>query len=221
MRAHEPLAQRVGQLGKSTPDRVDPGRLEIERQEIGLGEVAIVVRLLLAPHRLGHVPGRVPEQRILGDAPARFHDVDLPPDLELDRLLDEAERVHVLDLGLRPERGRSARTDGDVGITAEAPLLHVPVADVEIDQDLPELREVAHRFRPRADVGLGDDLDQRHAGAVQVDPRGFDAFTSLGVERLARVLLEVDPDEPDPLVTGAVIGRDLDVASFAERTIVL
>ena len=118
---------------------------------------------------------------------------DLPPRLELDRLHDEAHRVHVLDLAARPELGRPLRPHADVDVGPQRALLHVAVAGAEIAQDLPELPQVLGRLLGAADVGPRDDLHQRDAGAVQVDEGqlGVDV-----VHRLAGVLLEVDALDP-------------------------
>ena len=54
----------------------------------------------------------------------------------------------------------------------KAALLHVAVADAEVRRGC---ARSALRYAPassaRAEVGLADDLEQRHAGAVEVDPR--------------------------------------------------
>jgi hypothetical protein len=52
---------------------------------------------------------------------------------------------------------------------------------------------VGHRLRGRAHVGLGDDLEEGRAGAIQVGARH--AVEAL-VQELARVLLEVRAREP-------------------------
>ena len=75
-------------------------------------EVAVVVRLFLAAHRAGLVAVRVVEARLLHDLAAALDQLDLPLDLEVDRPLDEAEGVEVLDLGAGAElrlcpRGRT------------------------------------------------------------------------------------------------------------------
>ena len=177
------------------------------------------MRLFLAPHRLGHVPRRVPEERFLNDAPSRFDQRDLPVDFVGDCLLHVAEGVQILDLGLRAEGCLAARTDRDVRVAAEAPLLHVAVADIEVDDDLLQFREVVIRLLAGADVGLRHDLDQRDPGAIEIDAGGGDPFLAFRMERFPRVLLEVDPDEADSLLLAAHM--DVDRTPLAEGTIVL
>ena len=93
----------------------------------------------------------------------------LARDLRVDALHHEAERVHVLELGLGAELGRADRADGDVGVAAQRALLHVHVADAELAQRLAQQLQPVARLLGRVDVGLGDDLRQRRAAAVVVD----------------------------------------------------
>src|SRR5690606_11686265 len=96
-------------------------------------------------------------------------------------------------------------------------LLHVAVADLEVLEDLLELREPGPRAGRRTQVRLGDDLDQRHTGPVQVDrgPAGQPI-----VQRLARILLEVDATDPHAL-HGAVPLLDLQPAVRLQRLVEL
>ena len=57
----------------------------------------------------------------------------------------------------------------DVRVDAKASLLHADVADVEILQYLPKRPQIRAGFLCRAHVGLAHDLDQRNAGAIEVD----------------------------------------------------
>ena len=82
----------------------------------------------------------------------------------------------------------------DVGVAAERALLHLAVGDAQVAERQPELLEAASGVGRAADVGLGDDLQERDARAVEVDlgePAG-------GVRQLAGVLLEVDAGQPAP-----------------------
>ena len=65
-----------------------------------------------------------------------------------------------------------------------------------------------------AELGPGDDLDERHAGAVEIDVRDRAV-----VHVLAGVLLEVDPDQRHR--DHAVGGDDVDRAALAQRLVVL
>ena len=123
------------------------------------------------------------------DRAAVLEDLDLPARLVLDRLLDVAVGIDVLDLAARAQRTAGpAHRDVDVG--AQIALLHVAVAGAEVAQDGAQLLHIGRRLLRRAHVGIGDDLHQRGAGAVEVD------HGRVGIEvvdRLAGVLLQVQP----------------------------
>ncbi len=163
-------------------------------QEVGVGEVAVVVRLFLGAHRAGLALVRIVEAGLLVDGAAVLEDGDLAPGLDLDRLRDEAHRVHVLDLAARAEFGRTLRADRDVDVGAEVALLHVAVAGAEVAQDLADLADEFRRFFGPADVGHGDDLHEGDAGAVEIDVGELRIHV---VDRLAGVLFEVDVVDAD------------------------
>jgi hypothetical protein len=110
-------------------------------------------------------------ERLLLDLSPGLGDRRLARDLGGDAALDEAEAVHVLELGLRPELNRAGGPDRDVGVASEAALLHVHVGDSELAQRRAEQGQPLTGLRTGADVGLGDDLHQRRAAAVVVDER--------------------------------------------------
>ena len=109
------------------------------------------------------------------------------------------ERVHVLDLAPRPQLVRAGGADGDVGVDAERPLLHLGVRDAELDDRLAEQLQEALRLLGGVDVGRGDDLDERGAAAVVVDERVLGAAdaprAAADVDVLRGVLLEVRADD--------------------------
>ena len=57
----------------------------------------------------------------------------------------------------------------DVGVDPQAAFLHVAVGDAQVVQQQLQLGEIGLGLGGRAQVGLADDLQQRRAGAVQVD----------------------------------------------------
>jgi hypothetical protein len=179
------------------------------------GEVAVVVRVFLAAHRPRLAAVGVEQHRGLLDRQAVLDAIDLPLDLEVDRLLQEAEAVEVLDLAPRAE-GLPGAADADVGVAAEAPLLHVAVADAEPDDQRVQRARVLHRLDARAHVGLGDDLQQRRAGAVEVDPGHA---VEVLVQALAGVLLEVRARQPH--AARPALQHEVDPAALDDRHLVL
>ena len=165
---HEALPLRVGQLRQVLLQGVDIGLRQLQRQQVGVGEIAVVVRLLLGAHGASHALHAVVEPRLLLDRPAVLDHVDLAACLRLDGLADEADRVDVLDLAAGAQLlARPAHRDVHVG--AQVPLLHVAVAGAEIAQDGAHLGDEGLRLPGGAHVGPGHDLHQRHARAVEVD----------------------------------------------------
>src|SRR5205807_4802837 len=69
---------------------------------------------------------------------------------------------------------------------------HVAIVDAEVLQDRAHLDDVLPRVVGAAQVGLGHDLHQGNAGAVEVDERRLRLLDGAGVEQLSGVLLEVD-----------------------------
>ncbi len=170
--------------------------------EIGLGEIAVVARLLLVPLGPGDSGGVVPAAGLLGSrsqlGAGRPPLLPLPRGLVDERPLDRAEAVHVFDLADRRLRDHSL--DGDVEVHVrvdpQAPLLHVAVAHAEVHQEQLQLVEPGSCLLWAAEIGLRDDLAQRRAGPVEVDP-AVGLAGRLVVHALARVLLEVHADDAD------------------------
>jgi hypothetical protein len=102
------------------------------------------VRVFLGAHRARLAALRIEEARLLDDLAAILDELDLPAHLELDRLLEEAERVEVLDLAARSER-RAGLAHGDVRVATERPLLHVAVADADPAHQRMQRLRVRHR----------------------------------------------------------------------------
>jgi hypothetical protein len=167
--AHEALAAGVGELGHLRFHAVDFLLGDHQGQEIGIGKIAVVLRVLLGAHRASLIALRVVEPRFLLDASAVFQHLDLPPRLELDRALHEAEGVQVLDLAARAELSLPGLPDRDIGVAAKRSLLHVAVADADPDDQGVQRARVGDRFLCTSQVGLGDNLQKRRAGAIEVD----------------------------------------------------
>ena len=83
----------VGQFGQFGAQPLDPFRVELQRQQVGIGEIAVIVRVLLRAHRPGHAAAAVEQPRLLLDRAALLDQLDLAARLVLDRLHDKAHRV--------------------------------------------------------------------------------------------------------------------------------
>ena len=157
------------------------------------------MRLLFGAHAVGLAFGGVVEPRLLLDPAAGLQHLLVALDLVLQRLADEAERVDVLHFGLGAELALPTRTNADVGVAAQRAFFHVAVAHAGVEDDFLQPRQVFLGFVGRGDVGLADDLDQRHAGAVQVDRGPLAAVGQAVVQALARVFFQVHARDADAL----------------------
>src|SRR5436190_717525 len=91
--------------------------------------------------------------RLLHDLSAALDHFDLTPRLVFDRLLHEADRIHILDLAARTQRiARLAHRDVDVA--AHRAFVHVAVAGPKIAHDRAQLGEVGRRLVRSAHVGF-------------------------------------------------------------------
>ncbi len=213
----ETLALGVRQLRQLRGGLGDEGGVDLQWQQIGVGEVAVVIGLLLGAHGPRLVPLGVVEPSLLDDLAAPLQHLDLTPHLELDGPLQEAEGVDVLDLGAGAEGRLALGAHRDVGVHPEGPLLHVAVADADPAHQLVDLAGIGHRLLGGAQVGLGDDLEQRCSRPVQIDPG---VAMKILVQRLARVLFQVGPGDAD-LLEGPVLQQDLDLTLADDGVLVL
>src|SRR5690606_12553386 len=159
----------VWQFGQLGANGVNVDVVDDDRQQIRLGEVAVVVSDFLAAHGTGLVAVGVVQAGFLDDAAAVLDDIDLALCFVQDRLLDKAERVDVLDLGAGAELGVALAAHRDVGVAAHRALRHVAVGNAQIKNDRMQLLEVGDCLLGAAQFRLGNDLQQRRAGAVEVD----------------------------------------------------
>jgi len=193
----------------------DIGLREFERQQVGIGEVTVIVRLFLGTHRARFALDAVEQPRLLIDRAAILDDVDLPARLDLDRLTDEADRIDVLDFAARAKlAARLSHRNVDIG--AQVALFHVAVAGAQIAQDGPEFGDVGLRLLGRAHVGLGHDFHQGNARAIEID---VGIVGMLVVQRFAGVLLKMEALDAD--AHALAVDVDLDFALADHRLFVL
>ena len=165
----------------------------VDRQQIGIREVAIVVRFFLAAHRPRLFAVGVEEPRLLHDFAAAFDELDLPRGFDLDRFLDEPERVQVLELRARAELRLAAPAHRNVRVATERAFLHVAVADLEVADERVNLAHVGAGFGRRAQIGRGHDLEQaacrRDSGRCPTCRRSPRAATCRRPPRDARAMI--------------------------------
>jgi hypothetical protein len=111
--------------------------------------------------------------------------------------------------------------DVDVRLEPHVAHLHLPLGDAEELDELLQLLGEQGDVPRRLEVGLGDDLQQRRAGPVQVDDAVVDAEPAGGlVQQLAGVLLQVRPADADRHRPPGVVGQ-LERPLAAQRLVVL
>jgi hypothetical protein len=101
--------------------------------EDGLREVSVIVGLLTAPHRSRPPLVIIPEPLFLCDLPPPRKDLDLALNLIIQGLLKKSEGVQILYFDFRSEFFRSLGSHGNIGVTAQAPFLHVPVTNAQVN----------------------------------------------------------------------------------------
>ena len=114
------------------------------------------MRLFLGAHGAGLTLGRIKQTRLLLDLAAVLDHLDLAPRLVLNRLLDIAIGIDVLDLasgaqvaeatGFAELRVAADPTNRHVHVGAQIALLHVAVAGAQINQYGPQLLHIGRRL---------------------------------------------------------------------------
>ena len=194
---------------------------DLEGRDVRIREGAVVVGVFLVAQDVTTGELGVPAAGLLRDRAAGFEFADLAGGLVDDRVADARDRVEVLGLGAGAEFRGAPATDGHVAIAAQLALLHVAISDAGLGEHRDEGAKESLGFGRGTQVRLGDDLEERHAGAVVVDQRA-----AARVAELAHVFLEVGMVDADELVLAHHIARgarelDLDLAADDDREILL
>ncbi len=109
----------------------------------------------------------------------------------------------------------------DVGVAAQAPLLHVAVRDFEIREQQPQFFEIAFGLGGSPQVGLRDDFEERSAGPVEID-LAVGPLPRFVVHIFSGVLFEMRADDPDLAFRGRFgLGVDFEPAVVADGKVVL
>jgi len=181
-------------------------------RQVRVREVPIVVRLFLAAHRDGLPLPLVPGPGLLDHGAPVLQDAFLARDLVLDRLVDEAKRVDVLELGAGPKLLLTNRANRHVGVAAERTFLEVAIIDTDEHQHIPKLPEIRLGFRRTPQIGVAHDFNQRRTPAIEIDQRHRARTRPVNV--LRRVLFDVNAGDPDSL--GLSIDFDVEVPLAVE-----
>ena len=167
-------APRAARAARRARPRASP-RVGAIGDQVGLGEVAVVVRLLLRAQRGELAAGRDRSGASPArPSPPRLDDLALALDLGArSRARRKRNEFMFFSSVLVPELVGAGRPHRDVGVDAQRALLHVRRRRRRAARSVARSSSSHSRaLRRRAQVGLGDDLDQRRAAAVEVDERG-------------------------------------------------
>ena len=214
----ETLDFGVGQLRQRGAHPIDPLAAQLQRRQVGLGEVAVVLGAFLAALHYRAPPVLVPAHGHLLYRAAAIKQRRLAGHLVGDGVAYCLERIEVLDLDLDAVFAAGGLVGGaqaQVDLTTHGALFHVARVDAQVTQDRTQLDQIAIGFVGAAQVRFGDDLHQRHAGPVQIhqaDP--------VRMNRLAGVFFQMRPADADaPRLT--VVAVNDQKAVVAERQLVL
>ncbi len=137
----------------------------------------------------------IPAASFLLELSAALQNTDLALNFISKRAPDPADRVHVFDLDLYSKLRLRLGSHRDVAVAAELTFFHVGIAHPAVDQDLFKRSQKRERFLGRIDLGLGHDLHQRRAGAVEIDSRA-----RFEMETLRHIFLEMNAHQMHLLV---------------------
>ena len=146
---------------------------------------------------------------LLVDNAALLEHLGLAANLVGKAVMQALKRVEVLELGLGAQLGLAAAAQRHVAVAAHGTLLHGAVRNAQRHKDATELFHKQASLLGRAQVGLGDELDERRAAAVVVDERlgrgGNAALGAAHVHHLGGVLLHVDTQDANGHRVGTVL----------------
>src|SRR5262245_40156521 len=113
----------------------------------------------------------------------------MPAYFKFNSFLNGLERVEVLEFDFCAQNGRSFRSYRDISIATKASFFHIAVTNVEILKDGSKSSKINSRLLGASDIGFTYNLQQRYAGAVQIDEA---RVTPQIVDVFPRVLFYVD-----------------------------
>jgi len=199
--------------------------IDDDGDEVGVGEVAVIVGLFLVALVDGDLAGVVPAVGGFSAEGAGFEPlVELALDFVGGGLFEDGEAVEVFDLGnggFVDGAGLVGDVEVDVRLESHVAHLHVALGDAEVLDDFLELLREGGDLFGGGEVGFGDDFEEGGSGAVEIDDGVVDGVAAGGfVEELSGVFFEVSAADADGF-GGAVVIGDSEGAVGAEGEIVL
>ena len=162
--------------------------VDLQRRQVGIGKISIIVRILFVAHRPRLPAFRVEKPRLLRDNAAARQRRALPLDFEFERADQKTKRIEIFDFASCAERLRADAPQRHIGVDAKRPFLHIAVANPQPAQKVSCRARDRRRLRGRFDLRLGDDFQQWATGAVVIDARQAAADF---VRQFARILLQM------------------------------
>ena len=188
------------QLRQGRKHGVSPRVVDNDRNEVGLLEVPVILRLLFGAHRYRDAAVLTPVPGFLNDHAAALEHFCLALDLIRNGAVNRTQRVHVLHLGSDPQLSGPRAAHGNVDVKAHASFLQASMGDTEGPDNALQLNGVGPGLIGRANVGFADDLDKWYSRAVEIEQRErrvLNAAVGGQVPALAGVLFHVNPGYPD------------------------
>jgi hypothetical protein len=203
----------------------EPDVVNDDGDEVGVGEIAVIVGFFLIALVDGDFAGVVPAVGGFSAEVAGFEPlVELALDFVGGGFFEDGEAVEIFDFGdggFVDGAGLVGDVEVDVRLESHVAHLHMAFGDAEVLDDFLEfLREGGDLFWG-GEVGFGDDFEKWGSGAVEIDDGVVDGVSTGGfVEELAGVFFEVSAADAY-CFGGAVVIGDIEGSGGAEWEIVL
>ncbi len=146
--ALQALFSGAWQFGQRGFHPLDPFLTDHQRGQVGLGEVAVIVRLLFGALRVGALFSLAPTQRFLVHFSAALEQCLLSLQFVGDAAFHAFKRVQVLDLHPCAQNLAASWADRDVGLKADHALFHVARVHADLAQNPAQGRGIgSHLFQ--------------------------------------------------------------------------
>ena len=220
MLAHQACLTLSRQLRQSFADTLNPGIVQLYRNEVRLREVTVVMCFFLRTHGQSYAVSFIPGTGFLNNVAAVFQNLFLALNFIVDSALQSTEGVQVFDFGTGTEFLSAFGHDGDVSVAAQAAFLHFAVANIGIFQNCFQVFHVSTSFGSTTHIRLGYDFNQRYACTVVVNCGGVGgADGCAAVVQLACILFHVDTGNADAFMLA--VNNNVDMTAKADRFIKL